>query len=464
MPSYKRHQIHLHDYVYMDVPAGMPGEPRGYSADVPDPGPDIHYTDVVENTWKVKPKSEMSFNKVKQDRLIKMTDYSVGRHRVYNHLVKIPHKSWALARNGIVSCPDKWVKGPILLESSWDSCWDGVSFYEEFSNNYPVYDLKNDLEELIFKEKNSKLSDAVSDSFSGFDLLTNLAEAPESLELIIAALKLALRPIQGIKSLVEKHKKARARGKSAKEANAEISSQWMQYRYGIMPIVLSIMDAIELLDKAFDEFHTSRAFSVQSVNLDSRPFIHTSESYFYKRMQGTFRISAVGKARYNDFRTRLSDLITSNLFLTAWELIPMSFVIDWFVNVGDVIFSHTSTMVDFAIERKFCTSEKRVYTTDSYFHYYLNEHFIHDYPGFPAAGYECAPENSLIAPHVYEGSNIKSLDLKLFTNEYETYDRNRASPTDVEFSFNPSLSWMRYLDAYVLSLKPILKALKSFKT
>lgn len=41
-------------------------------------------------------------------------------------------------------------------------------------------------------------------------------------------------------------------------------------------------------------------------------------------------------------KTELSGLLrqySANAFLTAWELIPLSFVIDWFVNIGNMLSS-----------------------------------------------------------------------------------------------------------------------------
>lgn len=458
MNSYKSPINISHDHVTIKYPEWNGSADKYVSAPVPSVQ-EFKYEPHVVRRWKIKPKNETPFSIVKRKRLIKMTDYSVGEHQIYNHLVKFKHRSWNVAFGGAISCPNTFGYGPRLLISQWDKVQDGRAFINE--NVRPFYYL-DDVDSMISDDLNDVKANCISDSFSGFDLLTNLAEFPDALEMIVTALKNARHPLKGIKELMDKYKKARSRGKTRREAHDEIASQWMQYRYGIMPLVLSIKDALELLDKSAEEFHTSRSWNTLTLNENSHPLV-PEDKYYFQKLQGTFTVSAVGKARYESKGLRLSDLITFNPFLTAWELIPLSFVIDWFVNVGDVIFSHTSTLSDLAVERKFCASVKKVYTLDTCYRTSYTDSFKESRTGFPSSAYECAAKDSLRAPYSFDESFDVKLDCTLITNQYETYDRNVFTPTDVSLRFNPSLSWMRMLDGYVLSLKPILKALKSIQ-
>lgn len=453
-----------------------------YTAPIP-PSESLSYWTGSRNSWRIKPpKSSMSFEKIKQLRLIKMTPLDVGETIHRNFEVRRKRFSFKPYREWTSTCGDPNYR-PVshaqpgffprswsthgLLKSSWTEVIDGDRLIRSNSEmGLPFYKL-DDRPELIGDTLNDVKSSCISDAFSGFDLLTNLAEAPESLELIISALKLAVNPLRGIRELREKYAKARRRGKTHREAHDEISSQWMQYRYGIMPIILSIKDAMELYDQLADEFSTSRAYQKIPYVESSKPLI-TGVNYFHQESTGSIRVSAVGKSRYSDPNLRLSDLITFNPFLTAWELIPMSFVIDWFVNVGDVIFSHTSTLLDLAVQRKFCASVKKDFTINTLFteeQLFLVK-YHHDGWSNPSR-LRCGGTNGALQ------HEIPSIDLEdeelvrhrsiITSDTVRSYDRSLFNPTDVEFKINPSMSWMRYIDAYVLSLKPILKALKSLK-
>lgn len=424
------------------------------------------YDDEKTVFFKVSPKPDpgMPFWKIKQLGLIKMTPLSKSTYESQDFLIRLPRVSWEYgsrsARNPTGSGktdPKRktYFSGHKLLRSTYNEVYSFDTLVERFSN-VPRY-FKDDYEEDLRLAKNSVMSNVVNDSYSNFDALTNLAEGKESLQLVLAALKAAVHPLRGVKDLIERYKKARARGKSHREANDDISGQWMQYRYGIMPLVLSIQDALELMSQKDDEFKTSRSKDVIDLGGINRNILSSEPTYFFDRLVGSTTIRGTGKAQFDSSSLRLVDQITFNPFLTAWELIPMSFVIDWFVNVGDVIFSHTSTLVDASSQRKFCLSVKQDYHRVIYFKHDYTDTFKTSVSAWPSTDDQIRPPIEYDEEQKFQGVHLCRKE------KFLKYDRSLFQPTDVSFEFLPSLSWRRWIDAYALSLNPTRKLLKKLR-
>lgn len=428
------------------------------------PGADIVFPDPIHRSWKIAPPYGKSFKKVLQSREIKMTPYNVGKISDIRYVAGIPRYEtvaegyqWnAICHKGkpYVSPQQVFGTATTRYEDQYDLTRASEVFPVVEYSDYPSSELIN----FAIDEVKAKV---VGDTYSGFDALTELAELPETLGMLLSLFKAALRPLQGIKALREKYERAKRRGKTHSEAHAEIASQWMQYRYGIMPLVYSIQDAIELLDEAFAEFKTDKTFVV----LSSKPRLKapSDKTHVAVYRAHEIKVSAVAKAKFATHTSRLTDLITTNLFVTAWELIPMSFVIDWFINVGDVIQSRTSGMASLAEERKFCCSIRRTIIDK----YVLNYNITN--------GLNWSREDTLTlpcgAPGVDYGrkftpfNNVSEQQGSVILREFreESYERFIFQPNSVSLKFQPSLNWQRMIDGYVLSFNSTSKQLRKFR-
>lgn len=154
------------------------------------------------------------------------------------------------------------------------------------------------------------------------DVLTALAEAPETINSIWDACKAILRYYLEVRKKV-----ARLEGVSDPGAIEAIASLWLQYRYAIMPNVYLITDALAYLDQNSRIFQTERqgerhiqsgfsynGWTVPDFEVVHRCFMKTGYDVGFQRR----------------------DLQTWGP-TTAWELIPLSFVIDWVIGVGDFL-------------------------------------------------------------------------------------------------------------------------------
>ena len=131
----------------------------------------------------------------------------------------------------------------------------------------------------------------------------------------------------------------RAMKQSGIEFNDAMAGVWMNFRYNIMPLVYTAIDITEAISKD-PEFLTVRdgVEKHRSIVLPSDlPALEFTSNF-------NVFIRDRAKADVGPF-SLTSKVVTGNILTTAWELVPLSFVVDWFINVGDVIsaFSGGST-------------------------------------------------------------------------------------------------------------------------
>lgn len=114
-----------------------------------------------------------------------------------------------------------------------------------------------------------------------------------------------------------------------------IASVWLTFRYGILPnvyLVEGLVKSIDEMDKKFERWRKLKRVNIELPTVSG-----------WKLSTGTVsaEVRCMIKRKFEN-KTKLSGLLrqySANAFLTAWELIPLSFVIDWFVNIGNMLSS-----------------------------------------------------------------------------------------------------------------------------
>lgn len=175
------------------------------------------------------------------------------------------------------------------------------------------------------------------------DVLTNLGELPETARWVIGVLKTILNLVKDFRKeaaairdryLRAEHRGFRKGGLGADgELMTDLSSLWLQYRYAIMPLVYSIEDALGVLLKGEVEYRTTRKKLVREILLESTdwhiPAVEVTDRCFVKH-----------RFEYDPATfSSASNYLTTNPLLTLWELTTLSFVVDWVLNIGDLLAS-----------------------------------------------------------------------------------------------------------------------------
>lgn len=146
--------------------------------------------------------------------------------------------------------------------------------------------------------------------------------------------------VRHVKSVID-HKFATNSDASIASLKAA-GSLWLTYRYGLMPLLYSAEDAIKALSfsgkkstiytEAQVTFYQKYTISDRQVDgLDSSSLMFIKLRQFTK---GYFSYRLKARMSWSDsFASRLK-LNPLQVASTAWELVPFSFVVDWFTDVN----------------------------------------------------------------------------------------------------------------------------------
>lgn len=273
----------------------------------------------------------------------------------------------------------------------------------------------------------SLVTAALAEANSGtYDLLTEVAELPETLKYLIgilrdfaSALKAVRKREVEVKKLFRNKKQTE---RTAYELADALASVWLQFRYAISPLAYSFNDVITTLEeykRIFAKYRQRNEDYAEPVKLSGLDILShddfvTSHKVFIKRSFSP-----------EDIVDALLSLLKVNPLATAYELIPLSFVVDWFFNIGDYITAMTGTIS------------------------YSQE----------AATYSWKTEGNvtygknLILPDGYKPPRLNL--------EYKTYKRIVIDPkAHTGLSYDPFINWKRQLDALALLWGPTKKILK----
>jgi hypothetical protein len=186
--------------------------------------------------------------------------------------------------------------------------------------------------------------------FSGPTFLGELAETLHMIRRPATALRDGIRDYVGA---LRKRKRADPRNwlRAA-------SGTWLEYSFGWTPLLHDVQDAYSAYESLVTKTRTAKisAGGVQERELHQGPYADTLSgvpycSYFLKyqvvlykntvRYKGALRARAEG-ATISD-KLAVFGFTPSEFVPTAWELLPWSFLVDYFTNIGDIL---TSVVTD----------------------------------------------------------------------------------------------------------------------
>lgn len=115
--------------------------------------------------------------------------------------------------------------------------------------------------------------------------------------------------------------------KASDELASSLADLWLNYRYNIMPNVYLAQDVFDATMKYGRKWITSRGTVGGPASIPIKDF----------RMDVDVISRVTLKRNFSSRLHNVHSVISNDIFVTAWELVPLSFVYDWFINFGDLL-------------------------------------------------------------------------------------------------------------------------------
>lgn len=433
-----------------------------FSPPTPPSGSVNSYEPIIITEEKSPPNSNGSWSQIRRSGAIVMSPYFHRKTIERNYLGRCFNQSWFVRNwywtDNSVNPPVCAMSDIIKLRSQWTEQGDS-RYWSTVKGLVPISinDLDGDVADAVATSQSS----VMAAFFGGFDALTQSAESREALSYFKSKNDEARSLFASLfgdanaetRRRITDHGNLQDLLRDSDRSVRKWGQRWMEYRYAIMPLVYAYKDIKDLYEQSgrtYQTFKSKERVSASPEWPSSLPMLSLEA-----RTSGTVDVTSTIVAGYapSGFSSYVSSQLQTNVFATAWELVPLSFVLDWFVNVGDFIVAKTS--IDLSLQMKACTAVRRrlLYEEVLRDNRDVSLSFNSDVTGV------CRPNGT----HLLESRKNSSQDV-IKTVEYDHYDRVLFEPKDVRLSMynDPLGNWRRLVDASVLSYRPLKSLLRRF--
>lgn len=164
-------------------------------------------------------------------------------------------------------------------------------------------------------------------------LLATIGEFGETVSSLASIFKRAVRIIAAVK-------RANFRALRKELTPKELAARYMEARYALRPLVYDVKGTLDaLLNDRKTQRITARAFASDTGSVQDNVTLYTHTNYTIQGNRSTQRTveARSGVLSCIENLTKVNIWGLDQIASSAWELVPLSFVVDWFFNVGKTI-------------------------------------------------------------------------------------------------------------------------------
>lgn len=221
------------------------------------------------------------------------------------------------------------------FQNAWNGqFWSGFTWPPGvFSGSQNLWDANSEL----------KLLEKLRQKIRGHNFNSGVfaAEAPKAVSSIVAAATSVFsayryvkrgQPQQAIRALTTAlSKSGRVRNVRASLKTTDVSSTWLALQYGWLPLISDVYEGVQMLDHLASR-DDGLVFRAQHTEKVDWPYNGPNFSCVFP-CSHTVRLIC----RLKEQPPVLQEFGLENPLSIAWELLPFSFVLDWFVPVGSYL-------------------------------------------------------------------------------------------------------------------------------
>ena len=183
-----------------------------------------------------------------------------------------------------------------------------------------------------FADMDNKLRKKIKDS--NLNLAQSMAEYKQTGNMVAGAVEDVLKTFHSLRSGRAVSDFVRTLRSPETRSGRRIANRWLVYQYGLRPTLNDIHESANALLKTIQVGKWIYTGVHDRVKLSSK-----SESTLYRQTidETLWRKAQCRYLIQSSAVKQLSEVGITNPLLLAWELVPYSFVVDWFINIGDYL-------------------------------------------------------------------------------------------------------------------------------
>lgn len=181
--------------------------------------------------------------------------------------------------------------------------------------------------------ENAALENLYEQIRGSVDLSIDLYQIKQTQQTVVKAIRLVTQMRKTLVSIVKSRPK-------------DWGSQWLEYVYGVKPTLSTIFESLDRIRKPETVWYDIRARASQRDKKVERGVVGSPGIVYLTVYETSHRVEYRCKfAMSGSALESLAGFSSLNPVSFAWEALPYSFVVDWFVNVGGYLRSVESALL-----------------------------------------------------------------------------------------------------------------------